>query len=482
MVTGHLEHAPPFATALPTLLIAIVTLCAANSAVVPAWGEETTAASEADMTYFYKAPDPARVPRLIAYFDALRMAEKAGARPALIGFLAAVFQRYPADIDRMIPESSSPQMLHLLAVSLRLAGQQARAESLVGKLKSWDYSAVPNLAAVPASLEAVDAAGPSDFDLLWGASFATGEPRYCAKILKRFAEVANADDNADDLVHLVRNMEGGRDQQWIVEKRGADKARELVLASTALWSLHSNAQQHAFVRGMVTEYLAQHPTEPAAKALVALAREYGHYQLAKLLSVTAAEPGKSSTTVDIAYLSRILDDLGRHAGSYPSHFEFADDQQRAQHDVGAITKMLEPLAENFSKDPPMLARLAALHAIGVNLDVPDSYPQAVAAFEKLLSLTPDDPQANYRYGSFLAATTRKGEGIPFLEKAKSLGVADADYWLGWSYENAGNKAKAIESLEAYTKRVPSDARAAELLEAIRTDKVRFKTVNGEGKP
>jgi tetratricopeptide (TPR) repeat protein len=482
MVMERLMREPPFATALPTLLIAIVTLGAANCAVVAAWGEETTAVSEADMTYFYKAPDPARVPRLIAYFDALRMAEKAGARPALIGFLAAVFQRYPADIDKMIPESSSPQMLHLLAVSLRLAGQQTRAESVVRELKSWDYSAVPDLAAIPASLEAVEASGPSDFDLLWGASLATGEPRYCAKILKRFAEVANADDNADDLVHLVRDRESGDDQQWIVEKRGEDKARELILASTALWSLHSNAQQHAFVHGMLNEYLAQHPTEPAAKALAALAREYGHYQLAKLVSVTAAEPGKPSATVNVAYFSQILDDLGRHAGSYPSHFEFADDHQRAEHDVSAITKMLDPLAENFSKDPPMLLRLAALHVIGFNLDVPDSYPGAVTAFEKLLSLTPDDPQANYRYGSFLATTTRKGEGIPFLEKAKSLGVADADYWLGWSYENAGNKAKAIASLEAYTKRVPSDARAAELLEAIRTDKVRFKTLNSEGKP
>jgi len=109
MVMERLMREPPFATALPTLLIAIVTLGAANCAVVAAWGEETTAVSEVDMTYFYKAPDPARVPRLIAYFDALRMAEKAGARPALIGFLAAVFQRYPADIDKMIPESSSPR-------------------------------------------------------------------------------------------------------------------------------------------------------------------------------------------------------------------------------------------------------------------------------------------------------------------------------------------------------------------------------------
>jgi hypothetical protein len=56
----------------------------------------------------------------------------------------------------------------------------------------------------------------------------------------------------------------------------------------------------------------------------------------------------------------------------------------------------------------------------------------------------------------LAATTRKGEGIPYLDKAKSFGVVNADYWLGWSCVSVGEKTKAIENLENYTKRVPGD--------------------------
>jgi hypothetical protein len=67
----------------------------------------------------------------------------------------------------------------------------------------------------------------------------------------------------------------------------------------------------------------------------------------------------------------------------------------------------------------------------------------------------------------LASTTKKGEGIPFLEKAKSLGVVNADYWLGWSYVSVGEKTKAIENLENYTKRVPSDQNAARILDAVR---------------
>ena len=470
---------PLIAPALPVLLLAFGTLGSRNLIVAPAWGAETTAAvSEADLTYFYKAPSPARVTNLITYFDALRAAEKPGARPSLMGFFAAAFQRYPADIDQMIPGSLSPQMSELLAVSLRLAGQQAKAESLVKTLKSKDETA-PDLATIPSSLDAVGAVGPSEFDLLWGASFATGDPRYCSKILTRFAGVANVGDNADDLVHLVKNTENRQDQQWIVDKRGLDRARELISISTALWALHSNAQQHVFVQNVVNEYITTHPGEPAAKALATLAHEYGYYQLAKLVSLTETN---HSVTVNLLYFSQLLDDLERHAGSYPPKFEFADDRQRAEHDVIAVSKMLDPLIDNPSTSPPLLLRLGVLHAIAFNLDVPDSFQKAGSAFNKLLSLIPDDPQANYRYGSFLAATTRKGEGIPFLEKAKSLGVVNADYWLGSSYALVGNKAKAIENLDAYTRRTPSDANAAKLLEAIRADKVEFKMMKPEGTP
>ena len=452
--------------------------------VSPAWAAEATqtaSVSEADLTYFYKAPSPERAARLITYFDSLRAAEKEGTRPPLMGFFAAVFQQYPADIDKIIPESISPQMSGLLAVSLRLGGQQAKAQSRVATLKSKNDEA-PDLARIPSSLDAVEAVGPNEFDLLWGASFASGDPRYCSKILARFATTANVGDNADDLVRLARNRESGSDQQWVVEKRGRDNARELIIMSTALWALRSNAQQHVFVRQVLQQYVTAHPSEPATKAIVSLDREYGYYQLAKLVSVTEAAPGKSSVTVNINYFTQMLEDLERHAGHYPPHFEFAEDRQRAERDITTISKLLDPLTDNFSNNPQILLRLALLHAAGHNLDVPDSAPQAIADFDKLLSLTPEDPQANYRYGSFLAETTRKGEGIPFLEKAQRLGVPEAGYWLGVSYRLVGDKAKAVESLETYTQHAPNDRQAAVLLQAIRDDKFEIKTGKPEGAP
>ena len=163
-----------------------------------------------------------------------------------------------------------------------------------------------------------------------------------------------------------------------------------------------------------------------------------------------------------------------------SDLEFPEDRQRAESDVSAISALLDPLSQDFSRSPPLQMRLGLLHAIGFNLNIAGSYEKAAAAFSTLMKLTPNDPQANYQYGAFLAATTRNGDGIPFLEKAKALGVLSADYWLGMNYAVLGEKAKAVENLESYTKGVPSDRDAARMLDAVRND--RFKVEEKKRSP
>jgi hypothetical protein len=462
-------------TLTASFIAGAASLVSFDTAVSPARAEQADPVSEADVTYFYRNPSPARLAQLMAYFNTIAESGKPFAQPPLIGFLAAAFQKYPRDIDMLIPADLSLPMLEIVEYSLRLAGQDAKARLIAERLKSRG-AAAPDFTDVPASLDAVAAAGPAEFDMLWGASFAGGDPRYCSKILAQFAAVANVDGNADDMLAIAKTAGTGADLHWVADKRGVDEARELTGMSSALWSLNANAQQHAFVRKVVGDYIQAHPAEPASRALIALARSYGHYDIKQVVTLTEAAPGKHSATINIAYLSQILDDVGRHASTYPPRFESAEDRQRAERDLSAISSLLDPLSADISHNPPLLMRLALLHAFGHNLDIPDSSQKAVAAFTALLNATPNDPQANYRYGVFLATTTKHGEGIPYLEKAKSLGAVNSDYWLGLSYQLTGDKAKAVENLESYTKRVPNDQDAARLLDAVRNDKVEVKTL------
>jgi len=376
----------------------------------------------------------------VAYIDTLVRSNKSDAEPPAIGFLAAAFQRYPNDIDRMIPAGLSVRMQGVVATALHFAGQDARANAMAGPLLANGVTP-PDWRSMPASLESITVRGPSEFDLLWGASFATGDPRYCLRILEHYAAAADADGNADDMVNLVRTLGTHADTHWLVDKRGVDQARELIRQSTALWGLDSNARQHDFVRRAVGDYIRARPDEPASKALMALANAYGHYDLTKVMSVNSTGPGPPSVTVNISYLSAMLGDLERHAGSYPPQFQFADDRPRAEKDVQALSALLDPLSAKMANNAALQQRLALLHAVGFDLDIADSFQKAVAAYTALLALAPDDPQSNYQYGAFLTATTHDGRAIPYLEKARRLGVGNADYCLGLTYAKIGEKEK-----------------------------------------
>ena len=206
---------------------------------------------------------------------------------------------------------------------------------------------------------------------------------------------------------------------------------------------------------------------------VVLATEYGHYDSKIVISLSETTPGKPSVTINVPYFVQILNDLGSHAGTYPVKFDSIDDRHRAEHDVAFLSGQLDIIADNF-RDESMLLRLALLHTIGHNLDIPGSGEKAAAVFDKVLERWPDDPQANYRYGVFLAGAAKNRDAIPFLEKAKSLGVIDAGYTLGLTYMSLGDKDKAVANLKSYTARVPGDENAVRILDAVINGKIDLK--------
>ena len=209
-------------------------------------------------------------------------------------------------------------------------------------------------------------------------------------------------------------------------------------------------------------------------AVLAHAKEYGHYDIRSIFSLTEAPGGQHSMTFNLPALDQILGDVGSHAELYPPHFDSGEDRQRAEQDVSEIAKLLDPLAGNFSANSEMLLRLGYLHTLGHNLDIAGSDKKAVDAFTALLARFPDVRRGNLRYGMFLATTTKVADAIPYLEKAKSLGVLAAEYTLGMAYAATGDRGKALDNLESYSKRVPGDENVVKIIDAIRTGNVEIK--------
>jgi predicted Zn-dependent protease len=205
----------------------------------------------------------------------------------------------------------------------------------------------------------------------------------------------------------------------------------------------------------------------------AYAKEYGNYDLKRILTVSESPAGKKYG-IDVNYLDQILNDLAFHAKNYPPKFDTSYDQQRATKDVKTLSGMLDTLVKGPSPNTDILLRAGFLNSIGHNLDIPGSAKKADIIFQKLLTVAPSDPRGNYMYGTFLSGAGKPKEALPYLEKALSVGVVDASYALGMTYLSLGDKQKALENLEAYRQRKPNDKNVTKLIEAIRNGKVEIK--------
>jgi len=202
------------------------------------------------------------------------------------------------------------------------------------------------------------------------------------------------------------------------------------------------------------------------------ASEYGHYDLKRIAQPNAQQG--TGATLDMAYLDSILTDLRQHAGNYPPKFDAAADAQRAQRDAVNLMGMLGAAFSTGQVPPDMLLRMGALGAVSHNLDASGGAAFAQANFEKLLKANPDHAAGNFHYGAFLAGSGRPKEALPYLQQAKAKGVVPALYALGMTYLTLGDKAKALESLQAYQKAEPKDASVGKLVEAIQTGKVEIR--------
>jgi len=204
------------------------------------------------------------------------------------------------------------------------------------------------------------------------------------------------------------------------------------------------------------------------------AREYGAYDLKRLITISETPAGRKYG-FDGAYLDLILNDLAAHARNYPPQFDTPQDQQRATQDAKALAGMLDSLINVPSPHPELLIRAGSLNSIGHNLGIAGAGEKANSIFQRLLTILPADARGNYMYGTFLAGVGKPKEALPYLEKALSIGVVDAAYSIGMTYLALGDKENAVKNLEDYKARRPGDGNVDKLIDAIRNGKIEFKT-------
>ena len=231
-------------------------------------------AAEADpLIYFYKDPRPDRLIGLVESTGRRPEFRNWQAYPPLAGFLAVIFAADPASIDRLIPQELDPMLVEALAAALRLSGNGPRADTLPAPDGARDDTLRTEFANLPARLEDLKIATPTHLDILWGASFASGDGRYARMIIDFFAETANrSEEIAIDVAKVTIAMAGGPDEALTTlrGKHGDALTTKIIYAAAALWALQSNAEQHDFIDKTARDYLAEGPDTPARRAISAL--------------------------------------------------------------------------------------------------------------------------------------------------------------------------------------------------------------------
>jgi tetratricopeptide (TPR) repeat protein len=182
-------------------------------------------------------------------------------------------------------------------------------------------------------------------------------------------------------------------------------------------------------------------------------------------SIAEPEPPAGTHEVSIrqSEIDKTLQEIEPHAREFPVRFASAQQRRDMEAELMRLLVFLDAGAKEYPDNTDLLLRDAVANGFGHNMGCPDCGEKAIASFEQVLKLQPDSPEANWRYGAFLAQTTQHEKSIPYLQKAANLGVLDAHYTAAMVYISLNDQDHAKIELRQYVKANPKDKAAKGLL-------------------
>jgi hypothetical protein len=188
---------------------------------------------------------------------------------SMMGFLAGYFAKYPDRIPQVTKAPLGQKAQLFVVQGLRLADRTNEARAAAQQW-NWPASEAARITPVEPLIKKKIAIAPH-FDVMWGASFATGDAVYVRPIydyLSAFFSEPGTD--VGDVVTMVAFKHRVASQDAMKQLAGKYPKETFVRiahASSALWSLESNARQHKFVAAALEQYAKQQPQNPAVKAI-----------------------------------------------------------------------------------------------------------------------------------------------------------------------------------------------------------------------
>jgi tetratricopeptide (TPR) repeat protein len=202
-------------------------------------------------------------------------------------------------------------------------------------------------------------------------------------------------------------------------------------------------------------------SQPAAVGVISAADVYERPASTRTLFIKAEEAvGKKKLDEATTLLKQVVEtdnsdfQAWTALGSiYFAQEKFGDAEQAYQHAIAV--KPASPRAQ---------------YNLGRVLSSQKKFEQAVEPLTKAVELQPTLGDANYLLGECYLQLKKGSKAIPYLNEAANLGRPDAHLRLGWLYNAAGLKDRAVVEYEEYLKKDPNYKDRDKLKEYIATNK------------
>lgn len=222
------------------LILCFITTTSVNAA--PAFNSEEELMRW--VTYYYKKPQPARIPEAVKYLNQVGALSNQNSIAPIFGFLSGVFSQNPQRVSDWINELTSIGEKELGTVVLGiwyadLPDSKARVYALLEKYPKLKSDFEYLYKGGPMAIEKIPLdQGPWVLDALWGKFMATGDVAPVERVISALP--------------------------WVNVKGNIDR---LMVGGSARWSLTSNAVQHKRVLEICERLATEQSSETTIELL-----------------------------------------------------------------------------------------------------------------------------------------------------------------------------------------------------------------------
>lgn len=215
-------------------------------------------------------------------------------------------------------------------------------------------------------------------------------------------------------------------------------------------------------------------TTARSKAPVAPTAPAAAVTPAPTVEATASSPVTTvgADQINIGELDDLIAYLVDKAGNYPPRFADQRERRQAITETKQMIEALDQLVVQPNASFDLLIRAVQLNQVARNLDIGgQSAVKAGVYMRRAIALKPEDPAANYWYGTMLTEGGGFKEGIPYLNRAAQTGYKKAYLALAQAYLHIDQRPNALSALESYRIAEPEQqAMATNLIEQVQAGK------------